>query len=116
MKKGFTLVELLAVIVILGVLALITTMSVGKILKDSKNTLSDTQKSNVEQAAKAYYIKEGMSSNVDCINITDLISKGYVEGKEVLDPKTEETLPGSVKINAPATGQFTYEYQSTTCE
>src|SRR5574344_589169 len=46
MKKGFTLVELLAVIVILGVLALITT----PIVKDTINKA--TEKSNIRSVEK----------------------------------------------------------------
>ena len=115
MKKGFTLVELLAVIVILAVLALITTVAVNDILSDSKDTLSDTQKHNIEESAETYYIKEGMNADATCISISDLISKGYIDAKEVKDPKTKETLTGSVKITY-ASNQYTYEYQETTCE
>ena len=119
MKKGFTLVELLAVIVILGVIALITVVSVNNILSDSKDSLSATQKHNVEEAAKAYYLKEGMDEEDTCISISELISKGYIEAKEVKDPKTKENLEGYVKITVPSTSEFnqyTYEYQEISCE
>ena len=53
-KKGFTLVELLAVIVILTLLALITTTSVTKIVSDSKNDLSNTQIELIKSAAKIW--------------------------------------------------------------
>ncbi len=114
-NKGFTLVELLAVIVILSLLAIITTVSIGNIMSSSKNSLSDEQKKNLEESAKIYYIKEGMSSNVNCIDLSDLISKGYIESSEVLDPKTKKPMTGSIKITFEA-NQYTYEYQSKTCE
>lgn len=53
-KKGFTLVELLAVIVILTLLALITTTSVTKIVSDSKTELSNTQIELIKSAAKIW--------------------------------------------------------------
>ena len=41
MKNGFTLVELLAVIVILGLIALITITSMENTINSSKNKLSE---------------------------------------------------------------------------
>ena len=46
--KGFTLVELLAVIVILGVLTTITTVSVTDTINKSKNKLTDIQINAIE--------------------------------------------------------------------
>ena len=42
MKKGFTLVELLAVITLLGLLSLIVVPVVDKIIKDNKEKLYQT--------------------------------------------------------------------------
>ena len=53
-KKGFTLIELLAVIVILSLLALITSTAITKLVKDSKQDLSDIQMKSIESAAKAW--------------------------------------------------------------
>ena len=114
-KNGFTLIELLAVIVILAIIALITVISVGSVLTDSKNSLSETQQKKVEEAAKTYYIKEGMSENVTCVNISDLIDKGYIEGTTVLDPKTSEEMNGSVLISY-VSNQYNYQYQESACE
>lgn len=115
MNKGFTLIELLAVIVVLSVIALITFLSVNTILTDSKESLSKTQKTSVENAAKTYYLKEGMQIDAACINVSDLISKGYIESTEVIDPKTEKELTGSVKITYDA-NHYNYQYQDTLCE
>ena len=115
MKKGFTLVELLAVIVILGVISLITVVSVNSLLSDSKSSLSKVQKHNIEEAAKTYYLKEGMDENAVCISVGDLISKGYVDAKEVKDPKTKQTLIGSVSISY-SENQYIYEYKEKSCE
>ena len=51
-KKGFTLVELLAVIIILSLLALLASTSVSKIVKDSKSDLYDTQINLIKSAYK----------------------------------------------------------------
>ena len=115
MKKGFTLVELLAVLVILSIIALIATVSVGSVISTSKNELSEIQQNNIEEAAKAYYLKEGMSSNVECVSIQDLVDKGYIEGSEVKNPKTGTVMTGFVKITDEA-NQYSYKYQENTCE
>ena len=115
MKNGFTLVELLAVIVILSVVLLITTISVGSVLNESENSLSDTQKKKLEQAAENYYIKEGMNKNDMCVSISELINKGYIENDSVKDPKDKDEMTGYVKITY-ASNQYSYKYQENSCE
>ena len=114
-KKGFTLIELLAVLVILGIILLITTYTVNSILNDAKTSLSDSQKHNIEEAAKTYYLKEGMNTNDTCVSVDELIEKGYIEKSEVLDPKDKEKMTGSVKIIY-VSNQYSYEYQKNSCE
>lgn len=115
MNKGFTLIELLAVITILAVIMLITTLSVGSILSDSKSNLSNTQKDMLESSAEAYYLKEGMADEVTCVNVSDLITKGYLDNTLVKDPKTGEDVSGSIKITYSA-NHYLYEYQESICE
>ena len=114
MKNGFTLIELLAVLIILSIIALIATVSVGSVISTSKDELSEIQQNNVEEAAKAYYLKEGMSIDDQCISIQELVDKGYIEGTEVKDPKTGSVMTGFVKITYEA-NQYSYKYQENTC-
>ena len=113
--RGFTLVELLAVLVILAIVITITTVTVSSVLSSSENSISDLQKKNVEEAAKVYYLKEGMNTNATCVSIQYLINEGYIEGSEVIDPKTKETIEGSVRITY-ASNQYSYKYQESSCE
>ena len=53
-KKGFTLVELLAIIIVLSLLVVIASTSVSKIMKDSKKDLYNSQIKMIESAAKSY--------------------------------------------------------------
>lgn len=115
MNKGFTLIELLAVLIILGIIMSIVTVSISTILSNSRKSLSETQKRNIEQAAKTYYLKEGMSNDDNCVNVQELIQKGYVEGADVKDPKTGENMQGSVEITY-ASNQYSYTYQESSCE
>jgi prepilin-type N-terminal cleavage/methylation domain-containing protein len=51
-KKGFTLVELLAVVVLLSILMIITITNIQRPLSSTKNALSSLEKANIEEAAK----------------------------------------------------------------
>lgn len=53
-KKGFTIVELLAVVAILGILTALGTMSVIKILKNNEETLAGKMETDLKDAAIAY--------------------------------------------------------------
>ena len=90
MKKGFTLAELIGVIVVLALISLITIPAISKILKQNKETLCETQKENILQAARAY-----ASDNIftlpdqDEITLEDLIVGGYIDDK-IENPATKD--------------------------
>ena len=54
MKRGLTLVELLAVIMLIGVVSLIAVPSIGKILKRSRVKAQESTKNELINAAKKY--------------------------------------------------------------
>lgn len=53
-NRGFTLVELLAVIVILGILLTLATTNVFGVLNNSKKGISDYTRTQIEDAANLY--------------------------------------------------------------
>ena len=54
MKKGFTLVEIMAVITVLGIIGLIAVVAVDKSIKDNNEKLYQIQVSNIEDAARIW--------------------------------------------------------------
>ncbi len=95
-KKGFTLVELLAVIVVLGIIITIAGISVTSAINRSKKSVNTEIESNLEDAAVTYAIDNGNNfSGIcqdDCINsnncledcitnvtVSELINAGYFE-------------------------------------
>lgn len=57
--EGFTLVELLIVIVVLGILAAIVVFGVSTFRSDSENAACKSDRATVEVAAEAYNAKTG---------------------------------------------------------
>jgi type IV pilus assembly protein PilA len=100
-KKGFTLVELLAVIVLLGLVALIAAPAITGIIKKSKDSLSDSQKTSIELSAKNWATDNMMELPEDgkciCVSLRTLQAGGYAD-LEVKDPKTGDPMNVIVTI------------------
>ena len=134
-KKGFTLVELLAVIVILAVILIIAMPKISDVIKNSKeSSLETTAKLIASQAEKKYTENQVLdnSSTIKCsdvvkINNTDyescnitfdskgnakvtIVGKGKFEGLQVVDG-TKDSAKASAKkdIVETAAKYFSYE-------
>ncbi|MCM3637278.1 prepilin-type N-terminal cleavage/methylation domain-containing protein [Sporosarcina luteola] len=64
-EKGLTLVELLAVIVILGIIAAIAVPSIGNIITNSKVNALKADGQNVLAAANMYFVENNTVKTVD---------------------------------------------------
>ena len=62
-ERGFTLVELLIVIVILGILAGIVVFAVGNLTSSAKSNACATEKSTIITADEAYKAQNGSYTN-----------------------------------------------------
>ena len=113
-NNGFTLIELLAVIIVISAIFSIVAITVGSIIDDSESSLSEVQKKSIENAAKTYYVEEGMDEDKRCIDLSALIDKGYIKSSEVEDPKTKNTMNGSVRISM-NNDKYTYSYNDKSC-
>ena len=80
-NKGFTLVELLAVIVILSSIALVTVASVTASLGRREEKECDEQKALAKNAAKIYFSLKGGTS----VSVGTLKSEGYFNGNQKTD-------------------------------
>ena len=101
MKKGFTLVELLTVIVIVSLLTLISIISIGKIVNKSKEDLYKEQLILIEKAAKSWAAEniDKLPEQDSCIYLTlkDLKNYGLLSDS-VINPVSNEELDDDMKI------------------
>ena len=100
-KKGFTMVELMAVIIILGILMSLAYMGVSQYLRRARNATYEDFEENIRTGATNYlidhtgYIPEVGESIV--IDVSKLICEGYVE--ELQDPHSP-TKGGTCNLNS----------------
>ena len=73
-EKGLTLVELLAVIVILGIIAAIAIPSIGGIIQGTREKAVIADAQNVLAAANLYFLENGTADN-DTVVITSTDDK-----------------------------------------
>lgn len=115
-EKGLTLVELLAVIVILGIIAAIAVPAIGNIIENSraKALVSDTV--NVMNAANMYFVDEAEETTVTIKALKDakyLESEGKLTQATVkfesggANTVTAEGENGSVKLDITSTQNMT---------
>ena len=97
MKKAFTLVELLGVIIILGVLALIVFPIVDKTIKQGKEKALQSTINSIEDAANKYSVEHelGYSTNYNKLDLNELVNNGYLKG-DLINPVTNSKLNGCV--------------------
>ena len=99
-KKGFTLVELLSVIVILSVVVLIATNAVVPMANTAKKQVLATEANKFIATAKTLYVNQG-ATGTKCYTYEEVINSGLIE-------KNDETYKGSFLIEE-NNGKYSYK-------
>ena len=102
-KKGFTLVELLAVIVILAVILIIAMPKISDVIKNSKeSSLETTAKLIASQAEKKYTENQVLdnSSTIKCSDVAKISANDYESCNITFDDK------GNAKVSIVGKGKF----------
>ena len=97
-EEGFTLVELLAVIVILGIIVAIAIPAIGNVIKKAQDDSATQEVALVEDAARLYFTIEDSAATEVTVEV--LKDKGYLEKADDLndDAKVEKDGTGKVKL------------------
>ncbi|MBE6138250.1 MAG: type II secretion system protein [Firmicutes bacterium] len=116
-KRGFTLVELVAIITLLAVILMIVVPTVGTSIKNARENSYLKQIDLIEKAAKNFGVEndhllpEFNSNQIITIDFNTLYTSGYLKDKAPMNPKTEEGLTGCVKVSYNSDyNQYEYKY------
>ena len=119
-KNGFTLIEIIAVVVILGLILLIIVPNVNDILKRSKTTLNERQKELIISAARNWGMENLTSTSetmLEKITIKTLQDNGFLEDKEVKNLLDKSDLSSDTVICIQyKNSQYIYTYEEDELE
>lgn len=108
-KKGFTLAELIGVIVVLALICLISVPAIASVLKTNKKSLCETQLNNILAAARNYASENLLTMPVNdgetrIITIQDLIDNGFID-QDIENPVTKENFDSEIEITIKKVGK-----------
>ncbi|MCM1370425.1 MAG: hypothetical protein NC181_00835 [Clostridium sp.] len=115
--KGFTLVELLAILIVLGLIVIIIVPVVSNTISASSESLYEEQIKYLEEQAKKWSIKnlEKLNEESDfsyCLTVETLLNENYITNSKVINPVTKEEMKGCINITYDTEyNQFNYKYQ-----
>lgn len=99
MKKGFTMIELLAVFTVAAIILLIAFPQVTSLLKKSDNDEYETYKKNIYIACEAYIEDQNIVINgVRTIYLYELVNSGFLKAN-LVNPKNNRSVTESPNTN-----------------
>ena len=109
-KKGFTLIEMLMVIAVMGFIGVIVTVSLTHTLQDTNQMKCDDFVLEIEEAACVYTSlsnKEVKCTREDCapIPLSILVSEGQIKSETDACTGGELNLDATISVSWDATGE-----------
>ncbi len=119
MKRGFTLVEMLAVVVILGLVLIIAIPQIQNEVANKKTAVHETTLRMIYDAAELYVTADSHTykkevGNTYCIHLQDLVDKELLE-EPITNFQDGSALDLSlgIKVVVNEYKEFTYSLQTT---
>lgn len=111
-KRGFTLIELMAVITVLGVIAAITIPKITDTLEKSKEKAYKNQINSLVSIAKRWGASNPDKLSTETrLQFSTMFDEGYIKQKDIVNPITNDKLKGCIKITYDEEySQYKYEY------
>ena len=103
MRKGYTIVELLVIIIVLGIATAITIGTTSYAFENHSKEYYEVKVRNIESNAKRYAMSLGtLEDNNKIITVKDLVDAGYLspdnEDGDIIDPRNSKSTLNNVKI------------------
>ena len=103
MKKGFTLIELIGVVVVLAVIGFVVYPIISGLLVDNKEQIYERQIEQLEKIASNWVVTNSgqitfEDNETHYLYLSDLYEQGYIEENELYNPKTNEPLTGCITV------------------
>lgn len=118
-NKGFTLMELIAVICVLSLVAIIAAPTVLDSLKESQEKTYVNQTKTLEKTAEKWSIKNtGLLSETSdyYLSIDTLVAEDYLNADEIIDPRDHSKMDGCIVIHYDANhSQYDFTYTENSC-
>ncbi len=87
-KRGFTLIEVLGIIMVLSVISSIAVVTIDHNIKKGKVTVCSAQEANIIESAKSYFVDNPTKANKK-VTILTLKNGGYLD-KDLKNPMTDK--------------------------
>ena len=110
-KKGFTLVELIATIVVLALVVSISAYAITNIINSAKEKNYELLIKNIKDASETYYQECKYSNNTgitcnDTVTLQELVNYGYLKGNGTEDNKIDNKIDNKMKIVNPKNNEY----------
>ncbi len=118
-RKGFTLIELIGVIILLGIIALITYPIVGAVIEESQQKAYEKQISELERLSYTWITRNLNKLTKDesieyKLNFSELNDSGLVSSSQIMSPITGENIPGCIIVTyEESTNKFIANYSES---
>ncbi len=121
MKKGFTLIEVLSVIIIIGIITTVATLSINYSINRTKERLYVEQIERLETSLKNWGLTniDNLPINEEGISfysVKELKGYGIIDTDEVIDPRTGNPMEGCMIIKYQHNiNQYVFIYDESDC-
>ena len=99
MKKGFTLMELLITIALLGIIGTVIVSNMGRTMETEQRKQIELFKNRLEKSACVYAdVNDGMVRGRGYVLASELITQGLIKEEELYNPETQTRIATDKQI------------------
>ena len=114
-EKAFTLVELIAVIIIVALVVLISSPIISGSMSKAREKTYEQQAYSIETAAKKWALYNDILDSEYCVSLNKLKEDGYIEDDIINNPIDKSEMNGSVILEF-SNNSYKATYQEKQCD